>query len=477
MTLVPPRRIGSARIGERLGEGGMAFVHRAEDLALPGRFYAAKLLRPEVHHDGELVRRFLREGEVLTRIRHPFLVEVHAFGMAASWPYLMLELLPGGSVAACLGEPPGDVVQRLLGPMGGLALAHAHGIVHRDLKPSNLLFAHDGRLKVTDFGVCLWEGDEGTRLTRSRMVVGTLGFMAPEQHGDPRKVDARADIYALGALLYEFTTGRPYAQVMLPPASARPGFPPALARILMDALAPDPQRRIPTMALFQERMASWLETAEAVGWGSEPLHGPVARTEARTLARPRTAALDPPPAAVEEESRFRPYLDALASGSVGVRREIAQRLAIQVQAEDLPFLLGALQEVPDAARFAVVEALGRVGDASALDPLMDRLNDPYCQKEAAEATARIARRIGTSGRVLPRLAESGLGTPVRWTARAILGDPAWVEAVLGAWRGLGPVQQVQILEAARELPPEPRARIKAATSGAVGSARAHWEKL
>ena len=201
MTLMLPRQVGSVRVRERLGEGGMAFVHRGEDPYRPDRPLAVKLLRPEAARDAELVQRFLREGQLLKALRHPHLVEVQDFGRSGSTPYLVMELLPGGSVKACLGEPPATLVRRLLGPMEGLHVAHEAGVVHRDLKPSNLLFAADGRLKVTDFGVCLWEGAEATRVTRSRMVVGTVGYMAPEQHGDPRRVDRRADVYALGAIL------------------------------------------------------------------------------------------------------------------------------------------------------------------------------------------------------------------------------------------------------------------------------------
>ena len=105
------------------------------------------------------------------------------------------------------------------------------------------------------------------------MVVGTVGYMAPEQHGDPRRVDVRCDVYALGSILYEFTTGQPYSQVQLPPASVRPGFPPGLAAILMRALAADPVRRIPSMTALGGELSNWLETAAAAGWGEEPLPG------------------------------------------------------------------------------------------------------------------------------------------------------------------------------------------------------------
>ncbi|HWQ10673.1 MAG TPA: serine/threonine-protein kinase, partial [Holophaga sp.] len=240
-----PRMVGGARVLERLGEGGMAVVHRAVDPFRPDRPMAVKFLRPEAGSDPDVVRRFLREGEVLKGLRHAHLVEVHDFGRAGSTPFLLMELLPGGSVKRCTGEAPSRLLRRFLPVMEAMDMAHAAGVIHRDLKPSNLLFAEDGRLKVTDFGVCLWEGGEGTRVTKSQMVVGTVGYMAPEQHGDPRRVDARCDVYALAAILYEFTTGQSYSQVLLPPAAVRPGFPPGLAAILMRALAADPGRRTP----------------------------------------------------------------------------------------------------------------------------------------------------------------------------------------------------------------------------------------
>ncbi len=470
-----PRMIGGVRVMERLGEGGMAVVHRALDPFRPERPLAVKFLRPEVGADPEVVTRFLREGEVLKGLHHPHLVEVHAFGRAGSTPFLLMELLPGGSVKECRGEAPSRLLRRFLPVAEALGVAHAAGVVHRDLKPSNLLFAGDGRLKVTDFGVCLWEGGEGTRVTRSQMVVGTVGYMAPEQHGDPRRVDARCDVYALGAILYEFTTGQPYSQVLLPPASVRPGFPPGLAAILMRSLAADPARRTPSMAMLGEELANWLETAAAAGWGEEPLPGfRPEDLERPTVARPKSSEAEGP------DCRLGPYLDALCTGGVGSRRAAAERLLASVEPGDEAFLMDQLAAAPEGARFALVQALGGVGTRAALPALRPFLTDPFARAEAAEAISLIAQRLGATEAALAELREPGLGSPWRWAPRARLGDAAWAEALLEVWDGLSSPQRIQALESARLLPEALRVRVKDGTCDAqraVGSLRQAWDLL
>jgi hypothetical protein len=424
-----------------------------------------------VHRDVDLVRRFLREGEVLTRLSHPGLVEIFSFGHSGAWPYLVMELLPGGSLKACRGEAPAALVRRMIPICEALSVAHEAGVVHRDLKPSNMLFAADGRLKLTDFGVCFWEGEEGrTRATRSQMVVGTLGYMAPEQHGDPRRVDGRCDVYALGAILFEFTTGQAYAQVQMPPAAVRPGFPPRLAGLIMRALQPDPAKRLPDMETFRQELSIWLESAESAGWGEEPLPGfAVLDRELATVAGPRR----------EEgpEVRLAPYLDALATGPVGVRRSAAEGLAAAVRGGDGPWLTEALARVPEGARFALARALGKVGEADSLRPLLALLADPFAQREAAEAAAEVALRTGQVEAAREALREIGLSASWRWPARAALGDEAWTRALTVEWPGLPTPFRLQALEAARRLPEDQRARLKAATADAAGQVRAVWDLL
>jgi hypothetical protein len=468
-----PRMVGGARVMERLGEGGMAVVHRAEDPFKPDRLLAVKFLRAEAGSDLDLVRRFLREGEVLKRLHHPHLVEVYDYGQVGTTPFLLMELLPGGSVKDCRGEAPSRILRRFIPVAEALGVAHSAGIIHRDLKPSNLLFSADGRLKVTDFGVCLWEGGEGTRMTQSRMVVGTIGYMAPEQHGDPRRVDARCDVYALGAILYEFTTGQPYSQVQLPPASVRPGFPPGLAGILMRALAPDPARRIASMSALATELSGWLESAAAAGWGEEPLPG----FRQEDLDQPTVSRVK----GVEDEThedRLSPYLDALRTGGVGSRRAAAERFLASVKPGDERYVLEQLAIAPDGARFALVQALGRIGTEASLKSILALLQDPFARAEAAEAASLIAQRTGAV--VLPQLQEPGLGSSWRWPARARLHDSAWASALIQEWSSLSAPQRIQALEAARLLPDTMRQRVKEGTAEAQrsgGNLLKAWKEL
>lgn len=477
-----PSQIGSIRLMEHLGEGGMAHVYRAEDLSHKNQQLAIKLLRPEVLSDQQIVSRFLREGELMRRLHHPNLAQVYDMGKAAHFhagknqffPYLLMELLAGGSLKLCQGEPPSQIVRRLLPVLEALIYVHESGIIHRDLKPSNLLFSLAGHLKVTDFGVCLWEGSEITRFTNSQMVVGTLGYMAPEQHGDPRKVDARCDVYSMSAILYEYLTGQPYCQVQMPPSAVRPGFPPGIAGLLMQGLAPDPRRRTPSMIRLYDELQAWLDRAEAAGWGEEPLPG----FHKEDVASPTLtfARLDE---TYTSGSRVLPLLDMLQTGDVGSMRAAAAKLKSVVEPGDELLLLEHLFTVKAEAKFAIVQALGEIGGKDAIPSLSALLADNYAKGEAAEALSLIALRADTVSEVLEMLREEGIGSSHRWCPRARLGDKSWVEGLMAAWPLLATPIKIQALKAAQLLPEELRQRVKSATGREVlrGNLKEAWEAL
>jgi tetratricopeptide (TPR) repeat protein len=242
----PGARVGRFEIREEIGRGGFGSVFEAFDPEL-GRDVALKALRP--HRTGrQLSAEWIKkEAEAVAKLNHPNIVTLFDVGTCAAGPYLVMELLRGQTLAGRIekGALPLDEALRVADDVAsGLAHAHAHGVLHRDLKPANAFLCEDGRVKILDFGLAYLigsgEGSSG----------GTPAFMAPEQaRGEP--VDERADVYALGTMLFQLLTGKlPYE-----PASERgvptggtppqiPRAPAALTRILGRMLARDPAERM-----------------------------------------------------------------------------------------------------------------------------------------------------------------------------------------------------------------------------------------
>jgi formylglycine-generating enzyme required for sulfatase activity len=277
---LPPMRLAEGttlsvyRIESVIGEGGMGVVYRARDMAL-GRDVALKCLHMNLAGDPEVRRRFVREARVLRTWSHPGAVAIYDFIEHEHEHVLaiVMELVEGENLAKHLarwrGKMPYEQIRTVLGDVL-LAMddAHASGVVHRDLKPDNVLVRSDaGRLrpKVADFGIA--KVVEGTTYTVSGALLGTCRYMSPEQVKTPSLADHRSDIYSLGITLYELVTGRPpfdgsHFSVMMAhvtnapraPSKLRPDVPPALERLILDALAKSPDKRPSSCAVFRERL-------------------------------------------------------------------------------------------------------------------------------------------------------------------------------------------------------------------------------
>jgi serine/threonine protein kinase len=196
---------------ELLGEGGMARVYRAYDRRLKV-WRAVKLLDPKLAGREKLRVRFEAEAQTMASLEHVNIVRVYDAGFEGEAPYIVMELIEGGSPADWLdryGAMPSRLALTVCAQICmGLFHAHARGIVHRDIKPHNVLVTAQGLCKVSDFGIARLtdSGASGGGMTKTGSVMGTLGFMAPEQRTDAKSVDARADIYAIGATLYMLIT-------------------------------------------------------------------------------------------------------------------------------------------------------------------------------------------------------------------------------------------------------------------------------
>jgi serine/threonine-protein kinase len=273
-----------------LGGGGMGIVYQARHVRLK-RLVALKMIRGVEPHGTQEQERFRVEAEVVARLQHPNVVQIFEVGEAEGRPFLALEYVEGGSLANKLaGTPlPAREAAQLAETMAcAVHAAHAQGVIHRDLKPANVLLTNDGVPKITDFGVAKLLDTDSSQ-TQAGQILGTPSYMAPEQaRGGALAVAAPADVYALGAILYEMLTGRPpfraasvldtleqvRTQEPVPPTRLQPKCPRDLETICLKCLQKEPSkrydscqaladdlRRFLTGVPIQARPAGWVERA------------------------------------------------------------------------------------------------------------------------------------------------------------------------------------------------------------------------
>jgi serine/threonine protein kinase len=295
-----PRLVGGRyRLGETLGRGGMATVYDGVDERLE-RPVAVKVLRAELAARPEVRERFDAEARIAARLCHPNVVAVYDSGVDAGAPWIVMERLPGETLADRLRAGPLDPAEacRIAGDvLAALGAAHAAGVLHRDVKPGNVLLTADGRAKVADFGIAK-TAEAATRgdLTGAGSLLGTPAYLAPERI-DGQPATSRSDLYAVGVVLYEALTGRrPFAgdtpvataynvqHADVPPLT---GVDPALAAAVTRAMSRDPARR-PASA---EAMAA------SLGVAPETLVLTLSPPAEETVVLERSQLVPPPPAA------------------------------------------------------------------------------------------------------------------------------------------------------------------------------------
>src|SRR5690242_6371378 len=263
------------RLDSELGRGGMGTVFRATDLELR-REVAVKILSATSQtSDGR--ERLVREARAAAALNHPHIVTIHDVGEAAGMPFLVMELVAGPRLSQARPTELSRVVEIAAQICAALEHAHAASIVHRDLKPDNVLLSGTSQasnVKLADLGLAL--AADAARISRAGVIVGTAAYMAPEQAlGQP--VDGRSDLYALGVLLYELTTGRvpftgddPLTIVsqhvhapVVPPRVLRSDIPPMLETIIVRLLAKDPAQRFSSAAETRAALIESLKTEAA----------------------------------------------------------------------------------------------------------------------------------------------------------------------------------------------------------------------
>jgi eukaryotic-like serine/threonine-protein kinase len=265
---------GRYQVVDRVGDGGMGVVLRAQDLRLH-RQVALKLIRPHLVAERELVEQFLAEARAMAQLRHPNVVEVHDFGEHQGRPYFVMRFVDGPDLHSWVGEQPLPLpVDVALGVLGqiceGVAAIHDAGVVHRDIKPENMLVDAGFRVVVTDFGLVRPLEELATQ-TGWQVAGGTAAYMAPELAREddlPPSLATRGDVYALGILAYWLLVGhhpfhartrRQMLEMQIrarvpPPSEARPDLPRELDPVVLQALHKDPRRRTADARILADQL-------------------------------------------------------------------------------------------------------------------------------------------------------------------------------------------------------------------------------
>jgi serine/threonine protein kinase len=439
-------RFGGYEVLQALGSGGMGMVYRARDLTLE-RVVALKVLAPELSKDPSFVQRFLKEARAVARLNHPNIVQIYNFGCVESVYYLAMEYVDGDSLGHHLKSRHYTeaeairIVRQVLKP---LAVAHAEGLVHRDIKPDNLMLTSRGELKLVDLGIAK-RIDEDQSLTLTGQSIGTPHYISPEQIRGQKDIDARADIYSLGATFYHLVTGHtPFkgssgALVMsmhlvdpLPdPRQWEPGLSEGLSRVLRKMMAKSREERYPDVAALDVD----LHRLQA-GQTPRPVEPRDSAVQAGTL--PTVVAAAPTP------SPFDPLLLTRIEESLAASIGPMARLIVRKTAKAAPSLEALCEEL-----------------ARQLAPGADR--EAFCAKclacgkvptdpgKAATPSAGATPARGGASRAI------AAGTPGTFSAEAVAGTAPWTEgdvALLEAElaRQIGPLARVLVKKAARSAP-------------------------
>lgn len=319
-------KLGEYEIIEHVGHGVAADVYKAHQAKL-NRYVAVKVLSPVFIKEEAFLARFVREAQAVAQLDHPNILPVYDFDRQDDLVYIVLQYVDTGSLDDMVGRPlPLDFTLNILEQVGSaLSYAHQRNIIHRDIKPGNILLGPGNWVLLTDFGLVKIL-ETPADLTPSGMSLGTPAYMAPEQVAGDR-VDQRADIYSLGATLYHMVSGRvPFkggtgmavafkhlSEALVPPRSFNPSLPSAVDKVIVKALAKEPDLRYQTV---NELIAAFREAVERTKIPTKHPTPPAIKTSSQPLPASQQAQTppSPPPTSIPLEAIWPPVEESPSQG-------------------------------------------------------------------------------------------------------------------------------------------------------------------
>jgi serine/threonine protein kinase len=374
------KKIHDFYLVEQIGAGGMSEVF----LGLNPRTRekrAFKILGKSATLWPGAYARFLREVEIIRSLSHPGIIKILDNGVLDECYFYSMEYMPGGNLTRIMqrGKPSLEsTAQIFLQICEAMAYAHENGIIHRDLKPANILLSADGKPVVSDFGIAKILDDEHPPLTVSGEILGTIAYLAPEQRFNTKRVNQRADIYALGALCYEMLMGFPPLGKFPRPREINPDFPEGLQSIIEKCLAIRPEDRFENAGLLEIELEKCLNVVPRKK-----------RESAGDVTAKMLLSLEENPSVSEKLDRIESWFRVLRTGTTRERLAVVREMVDKLASTEAKAILKLYPQEGDRVRWGLIKVLGELKIQAATPLILSDLKSPFHTECAIEALGKI----------------------------------------------------------------------------------------
>jgi hypothetical protein len=374
------RKIGNFYLVEQIGSGGMSEVY----LGLNPRVRekrAFKILGKRASMWSSAYGRFIREVDIIRDLTHPGIIRVIDNGVLDDCYFYSMEYMPGGNLVRRMerGKMALAAVLQLFVPIcEAMAYAHDRSVVHRDLKPANILLNAAGEPIISDFGIAKMLDLERTSLTRSGEILGTIAYLAPEQRFSTKTVNRRADVFALGAILYEMLMGFPPLGNFPWPSDILPEFPEALQGVLKKCLAIDPENR------FEHAGALLMQLGKLSGTAVTRTEETCETMPSRYVVPIEDTIIIPP-----KSDRIESWFRVLRTGTTRERLGVVREMVGQITSAEAKSLIKLYAGEGDRVRWGLIRVLGELKLGSATQLILSDLNSSFHAECAIEALGKI----------------------------------------------------------------------------------------